>query len=423
MSRWDEKFKSHPVHATLKEIDNLLSVRTDDITSEGQSEKRRMSKLLSIFEGVLNTLDPELTPYQILDSICSDAGNIQNELTNYNSNKDEAYLRNANDYLDRILTNFSQLFSIAKRSKVTKPAKKLEKLLDESIEIICDKKQSLENEILEVSKLSQVQNEKLKALSSSIDEKQKETDDLISAWRTQCSNEQNERNSKFAEDQQEMTDAFTNWKNNFEESSQTQFDQLIKDNDEKLIAEQEKFSSKVSNLIEEAEDKRKEILELHGLVAGESVASGYLENAKDEKKQADSWRRNTIIFIALTVLWLVSSYAINIKGIMSDLGFYWELVITTIPLTGVLLFGAAYSAKQSSLHRQNEIRTRWFSLEMMAIGPFIESLPVEERNNLKKEMSERLFGQQYSNTEKETLAMDGHTLKTMRDIIDMVKPK
>ncbi|MCY4052989.1 MAG: hypothetical protein OXE98_03815, partial [Hyphomicrobiales bacterium] len=66
---------------------------------------------------------------------------------------------------------------------------------------------------------------------------------------------------------------------------------------------------------------------------------------------------------------------------------------------------------------------RWFSLEMMAIGPFIESLPPDERNNLRKDISKRLFGQQYSNTEKETLAMDGHTLKSMRDIIDMVKPK
>ena len=48
-------------------------------------------------------------------------------------------------------------------------------------------------------------------------------------------------------------------------------------------------------------------------------------------------------------------------------------------LTAVLLYGAAYSAQQSTKHRNNEKRARWFALEIKAIDPFISSLPESDR--------------------------------------------
>jgi hypothetical protein len=48
-------------------------------------------------------------------------------------------------------------------------------------------------------------------------------------------------------------------------------------------------------------------------------------------------------------------------------------------LTAVLLYGAAYSAQQSTKHRNNEKRARWFALEIKAIDPFISSLPESDQ--------------------------------------------
>lgn len=416
MSRWDEQFQNHPIHKTLKEIDNLLSVKTDDISREGQSEKRRISKLMDVFEEVLNALDPELTPRQILDNIHSDAGHVQNELINYNSSRNDGHLKNANNVLDGMLIHLSSL-STVKGFRVTKPAKRLGKLLDESIEATYDKKQSLENEILKVSELSQSQNEKLEALSSSIDTKKQETDSLISSWQTQYSEDQNNRNNSFAEDQQKRMNNFTTWKTKFEGEARAEFDKLINSSNKKITDEQEKFSDKISSLTEDADNKHKQILDLYGLVAGDSVASDYLKNANDEQKQANFWRRATIFFIVLTAAWLITSYIIGGMG-ANDGSISWERIIKAFSITGILVFGAAYSSKQSSLHRKNEKIARWVSLDMKAFGPFIESLPEEERNSLKKGISERLFGQQYKNTDKGTQVMDEHILKT---IIQTVK--
>lgn len=418
MSRWDEQFKNHPIHAMLEQIENLLNVKIDDISAEGQSEKRRISKLMNVFKEVFENIDPELTSSQILDEIHSATGNIKNELTNYNSNKNHGHLENANKSLDNVLIRISQLLSMTKRSEAMRPVKGLEKSLDELAEVICDKKQSLENEVQKVSELSQSQNEKLEALSNSIDTKKQKIDSLISLWQEQFSNDQNERNADFANDKAGRIEEFTTWKNNFEGKAESQLDQLINLSNEKITAEQKGFSDKISSIKEDANNKHKEILKLHGLVVGHSVAAGYLRNAEDEKKQADLWRVMTIIFIALTAIWLIGVYVVNYTG------FHWERIIAAAPLTGVLLFGAMYSSKQSSLHRQNERRTRWSSLEMNAIGPFIESLSEAERNPLKAELGKRLFGQQHDDTEKGTSIVDENAFKTIiKGITDILRAR
>lgn len=417
MSRWDEQFKKHPIHLMLKEINHLLSERlyTDN---KQRSEKRRISKLINIFEEVLKNIDPELTPRQILHDIFSILEDVQRQLVSYSSTGDHDYLRGANDSMDNALKHLSQLLSIAKRSEAMQPVKGLEKLLDELAKNIYDRKQLLEDEIREMSKLSKTQDEKLRDLSNSINAKRQETDSLISSWQEQYSHDQSERNRDFAKRQQEITEIFTIWKNDFEEKAKIQFDQLVNTGNEKIFTEQEKFINEISSLTEDANKKHKQILDLYGLVASNSVASGYLKNAEDEKKQADFWRWGTIVFIALTALWLIASYIVNYMN------FSWERVIATIPVTGILIFGAVYSSKQSSLHRQNEKRTRWFSLEMKAIGPFIESLPEEERNNLKSKISERLFGQQHKNIEEEASVINEHAFKTIiKGIADVMKTK
>ena len=59
----------------------------------------------------------------------------------------------------------------------------------------------------------------------------------------------------------------------------------------------------------------------------------------------------------------------------------------------ILIFGASYAAKQSNHHRRNEQRATWFALETKAIDPYLASMNEEDRNELKKKLTEKLFGQ------------------------------
>jgi len=71
----------------------------------------------------------------------------------------------------------------------------------------------------------------------------------------------------------------------------------------------------------------------------------------------------------------------------------WPVIVTTVSVTAVAFVAAQFASRQSRLHRINEQRMRWFALEVKAIDPFISSLPIEMQQELKRQLSERLFGQ------------------------------
>ncbi len=62
---------------------------------------------------------------------------------------------------------------------------------------------------------------------------------------------------------------------------------------------------------------------------------------------------------------------------------------------------------------------RWFSFEIAAIDPFLSSLPIEMQQELKKELSERLFGQDRVIEERPSKAqgIDPDTIKSITNPI------
>ena len=424
MSHWDQLFEDHPLHATLKEATSLINTKFEDTDEEEQSEKRRLSKLIDILEKTLDDLDPELVPYNILNEIHEIiSGSFWHELTAYNSNRNHQHLKNANAHLDDVLVPLSQLLAIAKKSESTKPIKGLEKLLDEFTKTIVSKKESLETEINNLSEVLKIQEGKLEELSNSIDTKKQEADSLIASWQEQHSDAQHKRDSAFTADQKIRVEAFAAWKKEVEQDAKTQIDHLIESSTKELTEEQKNFDDEISSYIKNAQEKHAAILDLHELVAGDSVASGYHQSADNEKKQANFWRAATVFFIAATAIWAM--YAYNADTAISNDG---EILLTKLlqafSVTGVLLFGAAYSTRQSNAHRKNETQARWFALEVKAIDPFISSLAEQDQAALKHKLSDRLFGQQRNDTEKETSVAYKHTFETItKGIIDILNAK
>ena len=425
MNRWDEQFEKHPIHATIKEVLEILDVEFDDTDGKEQSEKRRLLKLVTVFEDTLKGLDSELIPYSVLDQINTTIRhqNVWNQLSNYRSNGNQQHLRSTNDHLNNVIIQLSQLLAIAKKSETTKPLKGLEKSLDEFADAISSKKEKLESDIDQASSTLGKQNERLNELSDSITAKQQETATLLATWQEQHSNAQNKRDTDFAADQKVRTDTFAAWKKEVETDATTQVKELIKNSDAKLSSGQQEFDDKISSFIQNAENKHAAILELYELVAGDSVASGYLQSAENDKKQANFWRWAAILFIVSTAVWTGYSY-ITDTGIGAGGEILWGKILKAFSVTGVLLFGAAYSAKQSNFHRQNETQARWFALEVKAIDPFISSLSEEDQKALKNKLSDRLFAQQHKTVEKDGSIMDEHAFGTIvKGITDILRAK
>jgi hypothetical protein len=122
------------------------------------------------------------------------------------------------------------------------------------------------------------------------------------------------------------------------------------------------------------------------------VAGGYKKSADDERAAANTWRIISMLCYALILLWVVFKGKLGF-GIAQAGALDWPVIVTTLSVTAVAFVAAQFASRQSRLHRINEQRMRWFSLEVKAIDPFISSLPIEMQQELKRQLSERLFGQ------------------------------
>jgi hypothetical protein len=145
--------------------------------------------------------------------------------------------------------------------------------------------------------------------------------------------------------------------------------------------------------------KHEAILGIHGLVGTDGVAGGYQKSANDERAAANLWRKISMGSISLAAIWIFIKYFLGFD-LTPNGGINWAEAITATSLTVVLLGGAGYAARQSKLHRETEQQMRWFSLEVQAIDPFLSSLPIEQQNQLKNDLSQKLFGQNRSTVEK-----------------------
>lgn len=413
MSRWQEEFNAHPIHETLRELRKFAETQFQDMESQEIPEKRRFIKVISTFEETLGKLDPELVPANQLDSLNTALKapnqNIWNQLTAYAGNGNVAHLATANNHISIQLTTLSLLLAIAKRSAREAPLRGLEKITDEIAEALVAKKEQIQEQYDTLSgSLADTQNE-LEKLTSTIEVRRTATENQLAQWQQQ-----------FSEAQERRSTEYSSWRNTTDEKAKEAIQTIVNESKAKTTHLQVSTDAKLTEIIQDAKSKHQSILDLYELTAGDSVAAGYLKNADDEFKQANNWRYITIGFIVATVIWLLVANFLD-SAVNADGNIIWSKLVTIISLTGVLLFGAAYSSQQSNRHRSNEKKTRWFALQVKAVDPFISSLTPEQQQTLKKGLSEKLFGGFNEAGDKDGTVIDEHAwsvvVKSITDIL------
>jgi len=60
MSRWSDQFENHPIHETIQTMQGWLDVEVEEIDSEHEDERRRLSKALELARASIAGLDAEL---------------------------------------------------------------------------------------------------------------------------------------------------------------------------------------------------------------------------------------------------------------------------------------------------------------------------------------------------------------------------
>ncbi|MGP7733481.1 hypothetical protein [Oceanimonas smirnovii] len=448
MNRWKEAFDKHPIHETITWLDNAASSNVENLSEGEVEEQRRLKKIVDRYRSALESVDPEIVPVNQLDSLNAQLRhqNVANQVNAYIQNKKTPHLVAINDHVSKQLTQLSLIQSLSDSSESKEKTSYIDSVVDSTINGLAAKKEALEAQLKDVLLATDEQAKKLVALSEEINQKQAELTQLSSDWQKQFSTAQDYRAQEFSK----WRDAFSSEKNKEVKEVIDSYRDFLKDSSEQL-------NSKLNAIIEDSSSKHKSILDLYELTAGDSVGAAYIQSADNEKKQANQWRRISIGFIVTTVLWLTFSFFYNsVEGnkfsstpdtvVSQDVkpaqesnnkdlnyshteintydinAFPWRTMLVAFSISGVLLWGSAYSAQQSTKHRNNEKRARWFALEVKAFDPFISSLETQQQQELKRQLAERIFGQN-STSEEDPKVIDEHALRTVTDAFEKVLSK
>lgn len=389
MSNWKNGFENHQLK---QRIENCLtiwnSLDTNGLNDVQLQNFTRVVKLLSALKVRFYELDPEFYPVNNFNQFPNWLQNIQNYGEGFRSNKNPTYIQNANDVIDQILSNF--------RSNDFLPPNK-------ATEIISEITDSFQRKIVGLLKEAEIQVQNLKGESKStgesigaikakvdqtnqtIEQQKARLDQSISSFQKQFSEAEASRAKDFSAATQKNIEIFnssiqnyTKQINSFVDGQQKQFDQFFESSKRKA---EESFS-----FLKEKEEQVKKIFNVIGNLA---VAGEYKTTADQEAKSANIFRWIALGLMLSMIVLAAATFYESLQHPEID----WRLFAFRLTTSIILLVPAVYAAQESSKHRQREKANRKLHLELSAIDAYLVLLPVEKRNEIKAQLTDKFFGQ------------------------------
>ncbi|MBE0403081.1 hypothetical protein [Halomonas citrativorans] len=432
MSKTTSSFHDHPVHTTLNTLISLFHENVDTSNKNSFSNLSRLYKILEKTRSVVQSIDPNFYPSGELDNIngllTSEDFSLQVSAA---INKDKAF----NYYLsepiiEELAESVYKLSGMSNKNSDIEHLKKLESQIlhrhkTKEQELI-DLKLTMEYEIKEArEKLNGIY-----TLENTIRERANHTKETIKNNENLMLTEQKNRMEEFATEQSSRQERFTNQSEEVFKAINDNARKIFSGHEEVIKDETSQLLAKISDSEKDISERHQSIKDIHELVAEDGIAGGYKKNADEEKRAANLWRWITMGCYSLIILWVFFKNKLGFETYIENV-VQWPVMVITISITAIALIAARFSSKQSTIHLINEQKMRWFALEVKAIDPFISSLPEPEKNELKKQLTEKLFCQQKGEEENKSNEPDNikslealsSTVKSLTDTIKSISNK
>lgn len=418
MSRWSDQFDNHPIHATIHALQEALMVEVEEIDAEHEAERRRFSKGLATITTALDGLDSEFYPESQLTNLNKQLRQPQiwNELTSYSSSTNVQHLRNANDHLTGQIPVIHQIAALAGPPKATEKIKSIEKAYDDFCEAIEKAAQDFETRLAKGEEDCLDLQNRLDVQSKALADLKTQSETAFSEWQVEFGEDQNSRAEEFSAAQIQRGEKFDGTLREIRTKSESETKEISAKHNDRLKAAFESYSQEVQVQLDDVKAKHAAILEIHGLVGTDGVAGGYQKTATDEHNAANTWRIVAMVSLGLAAAWLLLKFFLGF-GEAPTGSLKWAELVTAGSLTLVFLAAAGYASRQSKSHRDLEQQMRWFSLEVKAIDPFLSSLEDVDQKELKKQLSERLFGKDRTTNQAKKGGVDVGTYKELSESI------
>ncbi|MVW87873.1 hypothetical protein EI969_18310 [Pseudomonas sp. PB101] len=168
-----------------------------------------------------------------------------------------------------------------------------------------------------------------------------------------------------------------------------QLKSIIYELNQVLAKELDKAAKITEDAVQSSKDSNDKIHKLLGETATKVLLVDYADTAETENKSANKMRNWSLACMTLTGVFLCISIFESLFN-----AFDWKQSIFKIFTAIALSVPAAYLARESAKHRNQEHINRRISLDLRAINPYIATLPTDEQNKIKSDVAAKIFGMQ-----------------------------
>lgn len=411
MSIFINQFENHPfiIDTYPKFLESLEKLgEIESLDNEQIEFTERFESFKNLIRKRLNSTDTLLFSQNILNQLNAQFPNMISEINQFVSNKNTGHLRNANNYIEKVLPYLSQIIQISNDDldglresilTVRKSVGQHSRYIQEEYEKLSKEKESMNNKLDELSNGIDVQ-------KSRIDDVISQAQNQISSFQQHFSEAQEKRLEGFAIEEQNRTDRFSNVENKRQNTFENSFVEMIETHNTQIKKNEEKFQillknvtddfqqlkhetlQDITNLNKELSNHREHVERIIGVIANTGMVGGYQRIANDDYKASIVW--NGLVVGSMIGLIAFSVYAFIYTA---DESFNWSIFASRAFVAATFGVLASYCSSQASRHQKAERQNRKMELELASIDPFLASLPEDVRNVIKGALTDKLFGQ------------------------------
>lgn len=386
MNTWHKQFEQHRLRQDLEAINKLIdaaTLKTDDALVV--SNYQRLVSVLKQFTAYVNGLDPNLTTTASLNTLAEPLPQLKNNLQAFLLSNNVSQLQAANSQADIIVQRFPAYATPVTGNALAAAAADFTKQAGNLILTLQEQAKDFATQVQQVVTAAKNSELKLVHQEGVIQAQASRLDNAISDFQKQFSDAEAARRKVVEQTEKQRTDQF----NSFREQITNQVIDIVEKNENELTRVVFQFRERADEVISDLETKNQQAADLVQVTANITVTGNFDKLAADEKQNADRWRGIAVLcmcgLVALALIILTYSYL--------EAQFEWKMVLFRYATALILAFPAAYAMAESAHHRKLQQKYRQMQLELASIDPFIESLPLLEKQALKKTLAERMFAQ------------------------------
>lgn len=425
MSQWIERIQGHPIFKELSDFEQSVEGAREAAQADSNSFEawERIERITKFTRSFLSELDPLLVPPSHLSNSQGQIQQARGQLNSFSTSRNIAHLNEANNQLDNVLTYLGTMPRLDKTASITE-------LGDAAIAYkrsVSGLVRTLEKQLSTLTTEKDALQTKLQELTAEVASQKQRADNVITQMQQQFSTAQETR-------QTEATNHETKRASQFEaaEEIRTKENATAKIQQEKVFTDfldsaktahatlREELTTNSKLLISSIEMQKAHAEKVVGIISTEAVAHGYGKTANEERDAARMWRWIAVGALSCWIVAGVVFFALTYDKDLSLSALARQFLIST-PF--VLLAG--FAALQVSKHQRAERINRQQELEIAAIDPYLATFDDETRNEVKRTLAEKIFGQRevepVKGDSKQMLDTVSDTLKAVKQIQDSLK--